>query len=938
MGDLDGQLGLELGIDGVIRPHDLEVRPPPALVLPPQDLTPCPEIISNLPWEFQDTLDDLQFSTSSSLLVVLPSSPRSDLGGVIGYAVDMEGVLHTFDLEQTDADQTSFWNPGTHWSQLQDSGLATFLSESYDHAGGCLYTSALGFLELAYWRPALTTSSVLWQSLSQCLESRATFLPELRSHSGGTTTIRVDNGSFSFIESIHPQQSLADWKATHHMEKNDLYWQGAKLDPLICLEQRAHDYLVVTLHPRMWHEGNQPLIRTFGACRTSKMWSLAEISFWHPQRQPLTPICMVRRSENSSWSEDPLALDQRQWLADLLDRLCAVSRMLHQWRLSQHTKKRPRSLLSDWSHESSVIVDYPSPHGVADSKATTVDSALPLLPLAHIGGVSDSTIRGRLASKAAAAGMKNPGELLGLLWPGHSSALRSATGNAAVIKSILVSLAKKEGIVVEVDDPLSMHDPWAGHRAHQQQHGAPASSSKPSQANVDKFEGLQLHSTLQLNTGNELHATDLASLDSNSGGYLFIHATCLPDALLVMRSCNYPVVLITQKGAHSAIQEKTLDAQVVTSTSDTNAKKVLQVTLVLHNIETLEVVQQAAILQIPSPVKHDIVIELYEEHCQAITFSSWLKRGDLRLVLATEAMHFMPAPVSNFRVSGEAPARIIRRQGAIPVEHVLFTLAQSGTEGANVKLCRTHLEEELDISTVWAQTTDRDELMTQLRQLPPVGQSHLPHIGVVRTRNGRFLVRCLADQVAAVRNAIAKEDHRFKNMPDLVVTRKWRVSNVPSSLSSTLLSDALRLCHQWDQVPIGNPFCKGKAATWAPVLGSAAPPPQAQLLVQDHICIVTEIGGKQPQPSATVNVTTPPPGLPVALPPKATMTAQVTEGLRQSEIILTSQMDAKLAAKVAEIVDSKMQQVSALEKQVSQLDENLQALHAHSTSSSSRME
>eukprot|EP00971_Amphidinium_carterae_P077368 1528121-Amphidinium_carterae.1 len=209
-------------------------------------------------------------------------------------------------------------------------------------------------------------------------------------------------------------------------------------------------------------------------------------------------------------------------------------------------------------------------------------------PVAYVGGVSDSTIRGRLASKAAAAGMKNPGDLLGLLWPGHSSALRSATGNAAVIKSILVSLAKKEGIVVEVDDPLTTHDPWAGHRAHQQQQGASA-SSKPSQANVDKFEGLLLHSTLQLSSGNELHATGLSSLDSSSGGYLFTHATCLSEALVVMRSCNNPVVLITQKGAHSSIPEKTLDAQIVTPTNDTNAKKVMQVTLVLHNIETLEV-------------------------------------------------------------------------------------------------------------------------------------------------------------------------------------------------------------------------------------------------------------------------------------------------------------------------------------------------------------
>eukprot|EP00971_Amphidinium_carterae_P050268 990587-Amphidinium_carterae.1 len=369
-GDLDGALGYTRGIDGVLRPWDLEVAPPPALVLQPEDLPPCPPIISNF-GEVQDFQDDLQSSISSSLAVDLPSSPRSALGGVIGYAVDLFGVLTAFDMEPHRLDQTPSTPPSQATSQLLESGLVTFL-------------------------------------------------PEHLPHSGGWITITVDHGSRFLIDTI---------------------------------------------------------------------------------------------------------------------RLSAATELL-------------------------------------------------ALTIAHTGGVSDSTIRGRLASKAAAAGMKNPGELLGLLWPGHSSALRSATGNAAVIKSILVSLAKKEGIVVEIDDPLSTHDPWAGHRAHQQQQGASA-SSKPSQAN--------------LNSGSELHTTDLSSLDSNSGGYLFIHATCLADALVVVRSCNHPVVLITQNGAHSSIQEKTLDAQIVTSTNDMNAKKVMQVTLVLHNIETLEVIQQAAILQIPSP-------------------------------------------------------------------------------------------------------------------------------------------------------------------------------------------------------------------------------------------------------------------------------------------------------------------------------------------------
>eukprot|EP00971_Amphidinium_carterae_P067270 1331429-Amphidinium_carterae.2 len=197
----------------------------------------------------------------------------------------------------------------------------------------------------------------------------------------------------------------------------------------------------------MWHDGVQTVIRPFETCRESKTWSLAEISFWHPLRQPLTPLARARTSERSTWTENTIALDQRRWLEELLDRLSCVARMLEEWRLFQLSKKRSRALQSDWSQESSVVDDYPSPHGEANSKASTATTALPALPLAHTGGVSDSTIRGRLASKAAAAGMKNPGELLGLLWPGHASALRSATGNAAVIKSILVSLAKKEGIV-----------------------------------------------------------------------------------------------------------------------------------------------------------------------------------------------------------------------------------------------------------------------------------------------------------------------------------------------------------------------------------------------------------------------------------------------------------------------------------------------------------
>eukprot|EP00971_Amphidinium_carterae_P240096 4766749-Amphidinium_carterae.1 len=96
------------------------------------------------------------------------------------------------------------------------------------------------------------------------------------------------------------------------------------------------------------------------------------------------------------------------------------------------------------------------------------------------------------------------------------------------------------------------------------------------------------------------------------------------------------------------------------------------------------------------------------------------------------------------------------------------------------------------------------------------------------------MVRCTVDQLPLVRQAVCQEDTRFKHAPNLVVTRKWRVSNVPADLSAQRLSEALQLCHKWEQVPIGPPNPKGKGPTWSPLLGSATPPPQQQLLIADH--------------------------------------------------------------------------------------------------------
>eukprot|EP00971_Amphidinium_carterae_P091416 1809863-Amphidinium_carterae.2 len=126
--------------------------------------------------------------------------------------------------------------------------------------------------------------------------------------------------------------------------------------------------------------------------------------------------------------------------------------------------------------------------------------------------------------------------------------------------------------------------------------------------------------------------------------------------------------------------KKILDAQVLVSPQhDLDSKKVMQVSLVLHRVKKLEVVQQAALLQIPTPQQFDVVLELYEEHCKDTVFSAWLKRGDLALILADSSSMLTPSATNNFRITGESPSRVIRRTGAVQKEHIQDSIQTSSS-------------------------------------------------------------------------------------------------------------------------------------------------------------------------------------------------------------------------------------------------------------------
>eukprot|EP00971_Amphidinium_carterae_P149808 2969834-Amphidinium_carterae.1 len=401
--------------------------------------------------------------------------------------------------------------------------------------------------------------------------------------------------------------------------------------------------------------------------------------------------------------------------------------------------------------------------------------------------------------------------------------------------------------------------------------------------------------------GTTLVRLETDDLGAHAAGFVFIHASLLAEWLPTIRATGSPTVVITHKSS-------AMLAQVVVSTAG-GPMRVMQVSLILFSIDEVEVVQQALVLNIPQAKRHEVVMEMFEEQSSPTVFANWLRRGDLAAVLGPCAPLFSPAATGNHRVAGEPPGRVIRRSGSVPVDETLRFLSLSGVEHVNIKLCRQAQEAELGLTSVWAQTTERDELLNQL--------TGLTHAGFLRTKAGKFIVRCTQEHLPQIRMAIAKEDSRYHQSPDLVVTRKWRVS----TLSSHRLSEALFLCHQWHQIPLGQTLPKGRAMIWAPLLGSAQPPPQSQLLIQDHLCVITEIGGQPQMPAATVIVSGPTSSSPSSssVPPQTPSVAvQMQEGIRQAEVILTSQVQT--------LVDEKMDEVQALKKQVADISGQMQAM------------
>eukprot|EP00971_Amphidinium_carterae_P159671 3165946-Amphidinium_carterae.1 len=331
-----------------------------------------------------------------------------------------------------------------------------------------------------------------------------------------------------------------------------------------------------------------------------------------------------------------------------------------------------------------------------------------------------------------------------------------------------------------------------------------------------------------------------------------------------------PIAILTHKAATVAGHSPTAHVQVVVQASE--AKKVLHLAVYLRGDDTIEVKQRGQVLTVLVAQTVEIMIELYEETAPASLFLNFLKKDGIGTVLGDLRTHYTPQVARPHRVTGEVPTRIVRCFGSVPTSKLLQALALSGQQDCIIKPCQRHVEEQFNLTNVWASSSDRTTVMQQI--------SSIKHQGVVRTRATKFIIRCTLEQVALVRQHVASDDLRYDHTPALVVSRKWKI-------------------------PIG-PSCSGtKALTWTVTLGSGYDgPPQDQVLIDNSICLIVELGAKAPIPQATMSVV-------------------IHENLRQVERTLSSAAQGTIVDLVEENVDKRFERLTSLEDQVAKLSAHL---------------
>eukprot|EP00971_Amphidinium_carterae_P349330 6490965-Amphidinium_carterae.1 len=702
-----------------------------------------------------------------------------------------------------------------------------------------------------------------------------------------------------------------------------LIWHQHVLHPDLIFKDYKMDFLVLLVLPDTSNTDEMSVIRPFRDCRASDTWSLAEFSFWHSysaQNYVLAAHCTSIHTEY--FGLDSMDFMLRDWLADIIDKRNIATAAKNSWRHVKRTihkqKRQSSTCTTALVYESVIQPSLFDPPGIS-----------------FRGGASDSAIKQKLAKKVSQAGVQHAQDLIQLIWSDNASELRQLWGSAPEVRSKLLAMARNSDHVLDLGkffptDPVFEGDPWSKFSASKAEASDKAAAkAKPfakqtpdTTLQIAKFDQQILLSELVTTTGTTLPRLQMTEPGANSKGYLLCHSANLASMWDKAQVTPGPLALLSHRAATLAGQSPSAHVQVVVQAGD--SKKVMHLAVYLRGNETVEVKQHGKVLSVPEANTVEIMIELYEEFAPPSLFLNFLKKDGIGTLLGDLKVHYTPQVARPHRVTGECPTRIVRCFGSVPAAKLLQTLTLSGQNDCIIKPCQRHVEDHFNLTNVWASSTDRSLVMQQI--------STIKHHGIVRTRTGRFIIRCALDQVAAVRQQVAADDLRYAQAPGLVITRKWKVHHVPVAITAQSISDALRTSLSWSQIPIGPSCSRTKAATWTVTLGSGQDAPsQDQVLVDNSICLIVEIGAKAPVPQATMSVVqSQVPCAQVSTTSSSVSYHQVIqEKLRQAEQSLSCAAQNTIEDLVEENVDKRFERLTTLEDQVAKLSVHLVQADAH---------
>eukprot|EP00971_Amphidinium_carterae_P350814 6491755-Amphidinium_carterae.1 len=739
--------------------------------------------------------------------------------------------------------------------------------------------------------------------------------PSLVLHRGGDLRLVLHSPTSKSIHDLVADQEITvrQFLDAQGWINERLIWHQHVLHSDLLFSDYKLDFLVLLVLPDTSNTDEMSVIRPFRDCRASDSWSLAEFSFWHSysaQNFVLAAHCTSIHTEY--FGHNAMDFMLRDWLADIIDKrnisIAAKNSWKHVKRTIQKQKRRSSTCSTALVYEAVVQPSLFDPPGISLR-----------------GGASDSAIKQKLAKKVAQAGVQHAQDLIQLIWSANAPELRQLWGSAPEVRAKLLTLARNSDQVLDLGkffpaDPVFEGDPWSkstGSKAGESTTSTakskpPAKQTPDTTLQIARFEQQILLSELVTTTGITLPRLQVAEPGATSKGYILCHSANLASMWEKAQVTPGPLALLSHKAATLAGQSPSAHVQVVVQAGE--SKKVMHLAVYLRGNETIEVKQRGKVLSVPEAQTVEIMIEFYEEFAPPSLFLNFLKKDGIGALLGNLKDHYTPQVARPHRVTGEVPTRIVRCFGSVPAVKLLPILSLSGQNDCIIKPCQRHVEEQFQLTNVWASSTDRATVMQQI--------STIKHHGIVRTRTGRFIIRCALDQVAAVRQQVAADDLRYSNAPGLVVTRKWKVHHVPVAITAQSISDALSASLSWTQIPLGPSCSRTKASTWTVTLGSGQDgPPQDQVLVDNSICLIVEIGAKAPVPQATMSVIqSQVPCSPVSTTSSTISYSQVIqEKLRQAERTLSTAAQDTIQDLVEENVDKRFERLTTLEDQVAKL-------------------